>query len=60
MSMICVNGSKECTGCMACYEKVPIPICSECNREITEEVYEDEYNAALCEECLLTLHKKED
>ena len=59
MAMICVNGCKECNGCMACYEE-NLEFCCECARDLpSDECYEDEQNLVLCKDCLLLLHKKE-
>ena len=59
MAIICINGCKECDGCMACYENNVI-YCGECTQALTEdECYEDEHHSVLCKDCLLLLHKKE-
>lgn len=55
MAMTCVNGTKECNGCMACEEPKDIifAYCSRCNFPIFEgeDFMEfDEY--IFCEECL--------
>lgn len=60
MAMICVDGCKECTGCMACQTYPDEPICDECCRVIKDELYEDDYHTTLCGECLLMLHRKGD
>ena len=63
MAMICVNGCKECDGCMACQdcgdEPTTSDYCCECGCEIghNEPRYKDRLNDLLCEECLLMLHR---
>ena len=52
MAMHCVNGCRECTGCMACY-KEPDPIhCDICGEEV-EYLYKDKTgNVVGCDNCI--------
>ncbi len=54
MAMVCVSGSRECSGCMACRsEPSPIGECVVCKDSITaqDERY-DIYGDLVCYDCL--------
>ena len=53
MAMICVNGARECTGCMAC-QPDPEPVyCPVCGEETTEYLYKDKSGDVVgCENCI--------
>lgn len=52
MAMICVNGARECDGCMAC-QKDPDPIyCGICGKEV-ETIYRDKDGYEVgCNNCI--------
>lgn len=54
MAMVCVNGVRECTGCMACLEEPKvITTCYHCGEPIHEgEDYYDIHNEVIHEDCL--------
>jgi hypothetical protein len=57
MAYRCIKYNGECTGCGGCRE-FEILECENCGDEITGDCYRDEDYDALCEQCLLELHKK--
>lgn len=52
MAMICVNGCRECDGCMACQHD-PEPICCEvCGKEV-EHLYKNaDGDVVGCDNCI--------
>lgn len=56
MAMICLYGTRECDGCLACRDQKYY--CDYCGERITDYYYEinDRY---VCQECLDDLFKKE-
>jgi len=51
MAMVCVNGARECTGCMTCQERQD-PVCPECNKPC-DTYYFNVYGSIIgCDQCI--------
>lgn len=55
MSMICISGGKECTGCMSCREESEY-YCPVCGEQVEEHLYKtNEGEIVGCENCISTI-----
>ena len=54
MSMTCINGAKECDGCMECQDNKEY-FCPKCGEEVFDTVYvSDDGSIVGCEHCIIT------
>lgn len=54
MAMICINGARECTGCMACQPEPTPPVCPICDEETDTYYYDKDGELVGCGECIHT------
>lgn len=53
MALICIGGSKECTGCTMCDNEEKTYTCSWCNKKVSyENVWAIIEEEAICWDCL--------
>lgn len=57
MALTCVNGCKECDGCMECQANDSAMKCDVCGHEIYD-IYYNMNDEVLCEECMKELYMK--